>query len=339
MSSQVPAASDANALANTLALPCVARKLFWVSGPDDVLAALEWSASEGLPLMPLGEGSNVVLPTVLEAGVLKVADRSMTVLEDRGPALTLRVGAGKPWHDLVSDTLDLGYFGLENLALIPGLVGAAPVQNIGAYGVECDKFVLAVHGIDLVHGQPRTLSNAECEFAYRDSVFKSALRDRFLISAVDFRLSRTPNLNIDYPALSARVKDHAVTPRAVFDAVVALRQERLPNPSITPNAGSFFKNPLLSTGKLHDLQRIAPEVPVYPVSETQCKVSAAWLIERAGLRGYRQRGAAVSEQHALVLVTHSGAVQNDVLDLANHVQSVVRERFAVSLEAEPRIYA
>ncbi|WOJ94218.1 UDP-N-acetylmuramate dehydrogenase [Congregibacter variabilis] len=327
-----------NAIANTLALPCAARKRINITGHQDVLAAIAWSAESGLPLMPLGAGSNVVLPPVLDAAVLNVLDSSTTLLADAQDAVILRVGAGKPWHELVVETVGSGYFGLENLALIPGLVGAAPVQNIGAYGKEFGDFVVAVHGFDLVTGLAQTLSASDCEFAYRDSVFKQKLQDRFLITAVDIELSRKAELNSDYPVLKSRIGSGPVSAQAVLDAVVALRLERLPDPASAPNAGSFFKNPILDAGQLLELQSNEPEVPVYPLPNGLCKVSAAWLIEQAGLRGHSLGRVGVSKQHALVLVTNGSAEQSDVLELARHVHSAVQKRFGVSLEAEPRIY-
>ncbi|EED33055.1 UDP-N-acetylenolpyruvoylglucosamine reductase [gamma proteobacterium NOR5-3] len=336
--SDLSAPDVVNAVANTLALPCMARRLTSVCGSQDVLEAMEWAQKAGLPLMPLGEGSNVVLPRVLEAVVLKVADSSLSILADAEDSVTLRVGAGKVWHALVSEAVHSGYYGLENLALIPGLVGAAPVQNIGAYGKELGDYVVAIHGFDLITGAAQTLDSKECGFSYRSSVFKQELQDRFLITAVDLKLSRAPVVNIDYPVLKSRIGCGEVSPTTVFEAVVALRQERLPNPAHSPNAGSFFKNPILSTQLLRQLQSAEPEIPVYPVSDELSKVSAAWLIERAGLRGYAQGNVAMSDQHALVLVTDGHAVQGQVLELARYVQTVVLERFGVALEPEPRFY-
>ncbi|EAQ97904.1 UDP-N-acetylmuramate dehydrogenase [Congregibacter litoralis KT71] len=330
--------NSATSISNSLGLSCAAQRVFRVLTPEDVLTAVAWSRKSGLPLYPLGAGSNVVLPPRLASGVIIAADSSVRILEDGENGVTLRVGAGKGWHELVADTVGEGLYGLENLALIPGLVGAAPVQNIGAYGREVDEFVVAVHGVDLVSGEIGTLLADECGFAYRDSVFKQTLRDRFFIMAVDFRLSRSPGVNVTYPALKTRMADGAMTPESVFAAVVALRRERLPDPGDAPNAGSFFKNPVLSREQLSELQALEPEVPVYPLDDERFKVSAAWLIERGGLRGYRQGPVEISAQHALVLVARGGACQSDVLHLAAHVQEVVKSRFAVQLEPEPRIY-
>ncbi|WOJ95749.1 UDP-N-acetylmuramate dehydrogenase [Congregibacter brevis] len=325
-------------IVNTLALPCVAHRLFEVSGIEDVRPAIDWSQASGLPLCALGAGSNVVLPPELAAGVVKVCDESVSVLSETTDTVTLRVGAGKGWHSLVSETLQSGFYGFENLALIPGLVGAAPVQNIGAYGRELNEFVVAVHGVSLHSGEPRSLSAEECKFAYRDSIFKHELRDQFLITHVDLCLGKVPVVNVDYPALRSSLGDGERSPLAVFEAVVALRRKRLPNPDESPNAGSFFKNPILSAEQLEELQSIEPEVPVYSVANEQFKVPAAWLIERAGLRGFSMGPASISEQHALVLVTDGKAYQADVRELAKHVQKVVIERFTVMLEPEPRFY-
>ncbi len=336
--SDVLAAGLSQAVSNTLGLPCSARAVFPVVVADDVRPAMDWSQQSGLPLTPLGEGSNVVLPPVLEAGVLRVTDTSTTVIKELGDAVTLRVGAGKAWHALVKETVYQGLYGLENLALIPGFVGAAPVQNIGAYGREFEEFVVAVHGVNLQTGAAEVLSAEDCAFSYRESVFKRDLRDRFLITAVDLTLARTPAVRADYPALRSRLGTSTITPQAVFETVVAVRMERLPDPGETPNAGSFFKNPVLSEEQLRLLQAAESDVPVYPFADGQSKVSAAWLIERAGLRGYRHGAASMSETHALVLVTDGAALQRDVLELARHVQNTVQHRFAVMLEPEPRIY-
>lgn len=334
----LPAYGHAVSIENTLALPCAARRLIEVFSPDDVRSAIAWAKEADLPLLPLGGGSNVVLPPVLEAGVLKVKDASVKVLADKRDSVLLRVGAGKNWHGLVKETLQNGYFGLENLALIPGLVGAAPVQNIGAYGKEFAEFVLAVHGVDLETAASQTLTADDCEFTYRSSVFKQRLQDRFLISAVDIRLSKTAQPNIDYPVLKTRLGEGSVSAQAVFDAVVAIRRERLPDPLQYPNAGSFFKNPIVSHQQLKILQDSEADLPVYPLARGKYKVSAAWLIERAGLRGFSCKAAAVSQQHALVLVTNGRAKQSDVIELAQHICDAVYDRFAVRLEAEPRIY-
>jgi UDP-N-acetylmuramate dehydrogenase len=263
--------------------------------------------------------------------VLRVADDSQTVV--------LRVGAGRHWHALVSECLDAGLYGLENLALIPGSVGAAPVQNIGAYGAELEQFVVAVHGLEVETLRGRVLNKGECEFAYRQSVFKAALAGRFIITAVDLRLSRDPVVNTQYPALAERLARFPgpVTPRAVFDAVVALRRERLPDPARDPNAGSFFKNPLVPRTEALALQAANPGLPVFAADADRAKLSAAWMIDACGFRGAQRDGVAVSADHALVLV-HRGGGQSRLLALASEIAAAVKARFGCELEIEPVVY-
>ena len=328
-------------IANTLRLPCRANRVVSVSGDEDVARAIDVARRERLPIRALGDGSNVVLPPSLRALVLRVADDAVSVLDDSPTQVTLRVGAGKNWHALVEETLCRGWYGLENLALIPGRVGAAPVQNIGAYGRELRDFTVAVHGSDLRTARGRSVSARQCEFAYRDSVFKRRLRDRVLIRAVDLRLSKTPDPHLAYPALRERLKSgpYPETPRGVFDAVVAQRRQRLPDPARRPNAGSFFKNPVLAAALVERLARRFPDLPRFAQREASAKLSAAWLIERCGLRGERQGQALVSATHALVVENAGGATQADVLALAERVQARVYAAFGVQLVREPRVMA
>jgi UDP-N-acetylmuramate dehydrogenase len=303
-----------------------------------VLDAAVFACAQNLPLLTIGEGSNVVLPAALDACVLQVVDRTVKVLSEDARHSVLRIGAGKPWHELVLESLREQRFGLENLALIPGSVGAAPVQNIGAYGRELSEFVIGVHGVDLQQQQARHLSTTECGFAYRDSVFKQGLRDRFVITAVDLRLYRQPRTNISYPALRDRLPGPAPTPQEICAAVIALRQERLPDPASHPNAGSFFKNPLVEATQADALAGRYPDLPRHHQSDGRSKLSAAWLIDHCGLRGTACGQVRVSERHALVLETRAGATQADVLALAERVIETVAEEFGVTLEPEPRIY-
>ena len=328
-------------IANTLRLPCRANRVVSVSGDEDVARAIDVARRERLPIRALGDGSNVVLPPSLRALVLRVADDAVSVLDDSPTQVTLRVGAGKNWHALVEETLRRGWYGLENLALIPGRVGAAPVQNIGAYGRELRDFTVAVHGSDLRTARGRSVSARQCEFAYRDSVFKRRLRDRVLIRAVDLRLSKTPDPHLVYPALRERLKSgpYPETPRGVFDAVVAQRRQRLPDPARRPNAGSFFKNPVLAAALVERLARRFPDLPSFAQREAGAKLPAAWLIERCGLRGERQGQALVSATHALVVENAGGATQADVLALAERVQARVYAAFGVQLVREPRVMA
>lgn len=324
---------------NTLQLPCDAAALLEFDHTQALLDALSWCAGHSLQPLILGDGSNIVLPQVLRRAVLCSTATHVTVLEETDDSVLLRVGAGKNWHQLVIECLQAKRYGIENLALIPGSVGAAPVQNIGAYGVEVSSVVVGAQGVYLDSGESRYLDREHCAFAYRDSIFKRALAGRFAITDVDLRLSREPRVDLAYPALAERValSDTAPTPHSVFDAVVALRRERLPDPTLEPNAGSFFKNPIVSIEQATALSREYPALPIFAVDDSYSKLSAAWLIDQCGFKGAVRERVAVAHLHALVLVNRGG-VQEDLLALADEIRDGVRRRFSCELEIEPVVY-
>lgn len=323
---------------NTLRLRSCAAALSVIDSLDHLDAALIVARERGLSVLPLGEGSNVVLAGDLQAQVLLMRLRGCRWLTSDG---LLRVAAGESWHPLVAWTVSQGWRGLENLALIPGTVGAAPVQNIGAYGRELAPFVRAVHAVRIDDGARLQLSAAECEFAYRDSIFKHALRDRVVITAVDLQLSRDLALETGYPGLRERLAHlpaEKLTPLEVFRAVVALRREKLPDPRQEPNAGSFFKNPVVPADTAEALKARHPTLPVFEAGVGTCKLAAGWLIEQAGWKGVERHGVAVHPGHALVLVNRGSDSGQQLLALAGEIQDSVRARFGVSLEIEPRCY-
>ena len=326
---------------NTLALEARAAAMARVADEAQLQAALAWAAARRLPVIPLGEGSNVIFAGDLDALVLRVETRGIEVLADSRDATVLRVAAGENWHQLVRQTLRQGCYGLENLALIPGTVGAAPIQNIGAYGVELASFVVAVHGVKIADGSPVSLATAECQFGYRDSVFKQGLCDRLLITAVDFRLSRRPDPRFDYPALACFIEQQQlaeVTPEDVYRAVVSIRRSRLPDPAREPNAGSFFKNPVIDSGLARELSRQFPGLSVYPQPDGRSKLAAGWLIDQCGWKGYRHDRLGVHPEHALVIVNYGNNCGRKLLALADEIARSVRARFGIALETEPRIY-
>jgi UDP-N-acetylmuramate dehydrogenase len=326
---------------NTLALAAQARALVRVAGHGQLLEALAWAADRGLAVIPLGEGSNVVIAGDLEALVLRLDTRGIDVLEDDGDSVLLQVAAGENWHTLVQWSLEQGFFGLENLALIPGTAGAAPIQNIGAYGVELAPFVHQVHCLTIAGGDSRSIAGSACQFGYRDSVFKHALQDKLVITAVELRLSRRPKVQADYPALARALEQRGPgepTPRAVYDAVVDIRRSRLPDPSRVHNAGSFFKNPVLPAQRAQDLARQFAGLPLYPQPDGSIKLPAAWLIDFCGWKGYRQGGLGVHPEHALVLVNYGNDNGADLLSLARAIADSVLDTFDIALEIEPRIY-
>ena len=328
--------ADAPYLKNTLQLRSQAAQVCRASSVEDISRATRIAMDTGLALVPLGEGSNVVLPEYLNALAITIDSKGIKVLKDDGRRVRVRVAAGENWHAFVRWSVDNGLYGLENLALIPGSVGAAPVQNIGAYGVEvCDR-VVGVEVVSMASGEVAYLNNEACGFAYRTSIFKDIARREWIIASVDFQLDREALVQRDYPALAERLPDTAVTHRDVMEAVISVRGERLPDPGREPNAGSFFKNPLVSTEVAAALVKRYPEMPVFNQGDAT-KLSAGWMIERCGWRGKEFGGVAMSQRHALVLVNHTAQTAAKVLDFAQHVQRDVFNEFGIQLAIEPDV--
>lgn len=326
---------------NTLALKARANALACVTDDAELLQALAWARANGFCVVPLGQGSNVVFAGDLHALVVRQAARGVEVLEMSSSHAVLRVAAGENWHELVQWTLHEGYYGLENLALIPGTVGASPIQNIGAYGVELQAVLLQVHAIQIVDDKKITLDNAACEFSYRDSIFKRNLKDQLVITAIDIKLSRRPSVDIRYPALAdffAARPQIEPTPQTVFDAVVAVRSSKLPDPSVEPNAGSFFKNPLIRPEALQRLLKTYPRLPCFTQIDGTIKISAAWMIEHCGWKGMRRHDLGVHPKHALVLVNYGSGSGEDLLALSDEITASVYNTFGVQLAIEPRVY-
>ena len=310
----------------------------------DTISALRESLDEArllqLPVIVLGEGSNIVLAGELDALVLRYRGLGRDIISESSQHVGLRVAGGENWHALTVWALEQGFYGLENLALIPGTVGAAPVQNIGAYGVELSEVVDCVEVVDIDSGKLRRLSAAQCEFGYRDSIFKRQLRDRCVITAVEMTLQRSERPNLKYAALSDYLKrdGQEVTAGDVHRAVVELRRARLPDPALIPNVGSFFKNPVVSSAQADTLARDHPAMPVFDLADGSVKVPAAWLIEACGWKGYMLGGVGVHAGHALVLINQGSNSGSAVLELATRIQRSVHRRFGCALEIEPRIY-
>jgi UDP-N-acetylmuramate dehydrogenase len=326
---------------NTLALTASASALVHVDSTQGLLDALEWAADERLSVVPLGEGSNVVLAGDISALVLRMETRGIEILEDNAESVLLRVAAGENWHTLVDWSIRQNCYGLENLALIPGTVGAAPIQNIGAYGVELAPFVREVHCVNTATGRVRFLEGAACQFGYRDSIFKHSLQDQLVITAVDLQLSRVPAVQAGYPVLARALAERGIdnpSAREVFDAVVGIRRSKLPDPAQLPNAGSFFKNPVVTNDRANELSRQFSGLPQYPQVDGKTKLPAAWLIDHCGWKGHRREGLGIHPEHALVLVNHGSNSGQALLELADRVAASVLETFDIRLEIEPRVY-
>jgi UDP-N-acetylmuramate dehydrogenase len=295
----------------------------------ELLAAAQ---AQGLPLRILGGGSNVVLTADFAGITALMAIRGRQVIETDARGTLIAVAAGENWHEFVTWTVDQGLGGIENLAGIPGTVGAAPVQNIGAYGVEVADVLETLVAYDRVEGRERTFARDDCAFAYRDSLFKHE-PGRFVVLSLQVRLPQPWVPRLGFAGLSDL--DGAITPKAVMERVLALRGSKLPDWRVTPNVGSFFQNPIVSVADAQPVLDEFPAAPAFPQADGRLKLSAGWLIEKSGLKGFTLGPVGMSERHALVLVNHGGAVAGDVRALAEHVKTTVRERFGVQLHEEP----
>ncbi|MCH8498880.1 MAG: UDP-N-acetylmuramate dehydrogenase [Marinobacter sp.] len=324
---------------NTLRLPARARYFARIETEQALQDALAWARKHGQQALVIGGGSNLVLCGDISGLVLHMAimGRSWEVCGDGDAILTL--GAGEDWHRVVMYACRAGYRGIENLALIPGTVGAAPVQNIGAYGAELKDTLVELRAWDAQQQAVVTLSGETCGFGYRDSVFKQHL-DRYIILSVRLKLSRQRPFNLSYRELAEHFDNdtasyRSLTPLQVAEAVKAIRRRKLPDPDHLPNAGSFFKNPLVPWDTYQALKTAHPSLVAYE-GEGEAKLAAAWLIDQCGWKGHREAHVGVHNKQALVLINHGNGTGPELMDLANRIRSDVEARFGVTLEMEPR---
>lgn len=318
---------------NTLALDAHCRWLAEVERIDDLPQLVADPELADLPRLVLGGGSNVLFCDDF-AGVVVLNRLKGITLHDEGDHWLLHVAAGENWHELVCHTLQQGWLGLENLALIPGTVGAAPVQNIGAYGVELASVCAYVEAFNWQSGQLERIEAAACGFGYRDSIFKHACQDSHFITAVGLRLAKAWQPVAGYGPLAALGEQPAA--QAIFDTVCATRMAKLPDPAVLGNAGSFFKNPVVTAAQADQLKQQYPHLPCYPTADGQAKLAAGWLIDQCGLKGFAIGSAAVHQEQALVLVNLGGASAMELIALAAHVRDSVEQKFGVLLEHEVR---
>jgi UDP-N-acetylmuramate dehydrogenase len=327
---------------NTFGLPAIAHRMVRVASDADVRRVVDHAELGMAPKFILGGGSNIVLTRDVAALVVKVEVMGRRLVEERPDAWIVEAGAGESWHGLVGWTLDNGFPGLENLALIPGTVGASPVQNIGAYGVELEDRFESLDAVGLVTGRTVTLDAAMCRFAYRDSVFKHAdsggLAGKAVITRVRFRLPKPWKPVLGYLDLERKMHDAGVrspTPRQIFDWVCAIRQAKLPDPARIGNAGSFFKNPVVSPEQCRDIIGRDPEIVHYALPDGTMKLAAGWMIDACGWKGKTIGGAGVYERQALVLVNRGTATGGEVVTLARAIEESVYGRFGIRLQPEP----
>lgn len=325
---------------NTFGIDVKARYFSPAHDDQEVRQALSQAQQHGLPVLVIGGGSNLLLTRDIDAWVLHMASRGRRVLSDDGERIVVEAEAGEPWHPFVQWTLTQGYCGLENLSLIPGTVGAAPMQNVGAYGVEIKDMFVGLTALDRETGALRDFGLAECAFGYRDSLFKRN-PGRWLILRVRFALSRTLHARLDYGPVRQRLAEQGVsepTAQTISEAICSIRREKLPDPALLGNAGSFFKNPVVAAAQVERIRAQYPGVVAYPQTDGQVKLAAGWLIEQAGWKGYREGDAGVHRLQSLVLVNHGQASGAQMHALARRIQADILERFGVELEMEPNLY-
>jgi UDP-N-acetylmuramate dehydrogenase len=326
---------------NSLSLPSSAEFFCSVTDEHQIQQALDYARDNDLTVTPLGGGSNLVLAGDIAGLVIYLDLKGISCHEFDSDVVHISLAAGENWHKAVEYCLEQGWYGLENLSLIPGNIGAAPIQNIGAYGVELRDYFISLKAIDISTGEVVVMDKQACEFGYRDSIFKQALNNRFLITEVTLALSTRANINIGYPALAEALGvglgQDASTPKMVSAAVCAIRRAKLPDPEVIPNAGSFFKNPVVGSDALNELLKANKTMPHYPQDQGGAKIPAAWLIDQCEFKGLRSGNVGVHEHQALVLVNFGGT-GTELLALAGSIQDAVQERFSIALEIEPRIY-
>lgn len=319
---------------NTFGIDVNADFFFAYDTEESLTLNLEKIKSLKLPSLMIGEGSNLLFINDYKGIILHSNINGFELIEEDDDKVIIRVGAGVIWDDLVDWCVNKGYGGIENLSAIPGTVGASPVQNIGAYGVEAQDVICQVEAINLQTGEKRLFSNSECRFAYRYSIFKDELKDQYAVTYVSFELSKKPSFNLSYGNISSLLDGRQPSLALIRKVITEVRESKLPNHKILGNAGSFFTNPYIGIDQYEKLKIDFPNIPHYPVDNSLVKVPAGWLIDQCGLKGRRHKHAAVHKDQALVLVNTGGASGQDVVELANIVRKEVEMKFGITLVPE-----
>ncbi len=322
---------------NSFGIEVYAKKFAAFLDEADLIRVLE---KNNEPLLILGGGSNILFTTNFDGLVLKNEITGIEIISQDENDVYIKVGAGVGWHEFVLYCIGNDFAGAENLSLIPGSVGASPMQNIGAYGVELKDIFYQLEAYNIQERKVVVFSKADCEFGYRESVFKNNLKDKFIITSVTFKLNKTPVFNTTYGAIEAeleKMKVQSLSIKAISDAVIRIRQSKLPDPKIIGNAGSFFKNPTIKNEQFYNLKKEFPAIVGYPVGDNETKLAAGWLIEKCGWKGFRKADAGCHEKQALVLVNYGNATGKEILQLSEKIIDSVKLMFDVTLHREVNI--
>ena len=322
---------------NSFHIDAVARDFFVIENEQEIPLLFQSKDLVTKTPLILGSGSNILFVNNPQMPIVHLAFKRLQIVERQSDYHIIEVEAGMKWDDLVRWSVVNNYYGLVNLSYIPGTVGAAPVQNIGAYGEEVGNFISHVHIYNTEHQRFETLSQEDCSFGYRSSIFKTALRGKAIITRVGLRLPIKTQFNLSYRDLHFLKDKPKLSLWLLRLTIGKIRMTKLPDPSIIGNAGSFFKNPIIPQEKLSTLQRLYPDIPHYPMPDGKIKIPAGWLIDRLGLKGYRHGNTGVYENNALVLVNHGNATGKEILELASYIQARVRQAFDIDLEPEVNI--
>jgi len=325
---------------STMRLGGIADALTTVTTKEELAEAIQWANERSKPYLMLGGGSNIIFSNGYKGLVIINALHELATLSEDDESVVMRIGAGENWDDIVARTVAQGLSGIEKLSAIPGTAGATPVQNVGAYGAEIADVLTELEAYDTRTKQFATLTNKDCRFSYRNSIFKSTTDRHYVITSITVRLSKRYPEPPFYDALQAYLDRHHVTeysPAALRGAVVAIRAQNLPDPQIIANTGSFFKNPIVTPGKLTELQQTRPDMPFYEMKDGSIKLLAGWLIDQTGLKGYRSHGMKIYENNALVFVNESANGYADLAAFRQEIVDKVHAAFGVTLEQEPEL--
>ena len=325
---------------NTFGLNVTAKYFIQLNSVEQIVELIKSKIFQEEEHLIIGDGSNLLFTKDFNGLVIKVAIGGIHVVKEDKTSFFVKAGAGVEWHNLVNSCVRANFGGIENLSLIPGTVGAAPIQNIGAYGVELKDTMEALEAIELQTGKKRYFLNRECNFGYRDSIFKNELKDKFIITNVVFRLSKLPILNTQYGKIQEvlnTLDKKELTIQDVSNAIIKIREEKLPDPKKIGNAGSFFKNPVIPVELFNALKKSYSDIPGFDQPGNDVKIPAAWLIEKCNFKGMTHKGAAVHSNQPLVLINKGNASGHDILELSKLIQHKIKNEFGISLETEVRI--